>query len=1332
MNRADSTHPVASISKTWSDLLSDCLVKDQLRLRNRLKEILKEGNRKNSSSRNLDHFRAQIERSKRIVENRKKCLPRVSFPANLPVSNRVDDIVTLIHQQQVLVLAGETGSGKSTQIPKMCLSAGRGLKGKIGCTQPRRVAAQSLARRVAEELEVPFGKEVGCKIRFQDESAPQTYIKFMTDGILLSELQNDPMLSEYDTLIIDEAHERSLNIDFILGHLRQMLKKRTDLKLIITSATIDTSIFSKAFEDAPIIEVSGKLYPVEVIYQTLEEDPESTKREKNYVDAAVETVRQILGSTSSGDILVFMPSERDIRESIDTLGKKRNGSVEYVPLFGRLAGSDQQKVFQKTSQRRVIVATNIAETSLTLPGIRYVVDTGLARVSRYSPATHTRRLPIEPIAQSNANQRKGRCGRVAEGVCYRLYSETDFEERPAFLAPEIQRCNLAEVILKMKAFRLGDMETFPFIQPPKDSAIRAGYQLLKELGALNQQNELTDLGHQLARLPMDPTLGRMILEAEQEDVLEEVIVIGSGLSIQDPRERPMEVADQADRAHQRFIHPKSDFLTLLNLWNVYHDEWDRLKTQNQLRKFCKSHFLSYMRMREWRDIYQQIHSVLGEKRKKTKNPKELRLSSDEEQKRYASVHRCILSGLLSQSARRKERNLYVSASGRQAGLFPGSTLFERPKPKEAPKEKRNSKKSGRSGQPEWIVSAEMIETSRTYARTNAAIQAAWIIKLGAHLCKYSYLNPRWNSGSGRVVCTEVVKFNGLEVIAKQSDFAKSNPQAAREIMILEGLVKERDSLNLPFSETNQRVIQSVEERLTRIRHGSFMMLDDLLYDFFEKRLPEDIHSIPALQHHLRRNPKDVQILSIQQKDLLPEEMVQHDADGFPDKVNFGGYEISIDYAYAPGEQHDGATLAMAAEVAEKLTSWDLPWLIPGHRESLILHLLKSLPKSQRRTLMPLQERARAANAALGELGCKDYLDGLVQWLSDRFDIHVSKMNWDIKTLPDHMRPRLKVVSPEGKKIYEGRQLQPSGKAIKSHRKEKQLASWEDACRQWEKHELSGWNFDDLPERILVGENEKQALFAYPGLHLAGGALSVRLFASIRDAEIATEAAWLSICSKQFEREFAWWQKDLSTGTSLTLARTHYISMGTIEEFAADAYSNFLSYLFECPQKLPLKRSKFDNTVQQAKARIMGFWPQAVELLNRVFELKHQLEMESKPYSGLTTDLSSLFPPRWLKHVPYVQLQHYPTYLKAMQIRNERARSNAAKDREKFSRLQPWITQLNSAYRRLSAGHPKWNTWTQLRWMVEDYKVSLFAQELGTPRPVSEKRMRKLLDELGQV
>ncbi|MDG1891958.1 MAG: ATP-dependent RNA helicase HrpA [Verrucomicrobiota bacterium] len=1307
--------------------LENSMVKDQMRLKPRLQMLLDQGAEGSIDAKQFFAIRHQVNRSILNAQKRREGLPSIKYPAELPVAKRREEIVGCIQSNQVLILAGETGSGKSTQIPKMCLNADRGIRGKIGCTQPRRVAAQSLAKRVAQELNVKWGGGVGCKVRFQDETSPHAYIKFMTDGILLSELQHDPMLRDYDTLIIDEAHERSLNIDFILGHLRQLLPQRPDLKLIITSATIDTLIFSEAFWNAPIIEVSGKLFPVEVVYRPLDKEAEALGNQ-SYVDAAVETVCQILKESTQGDILVFMPSERDIRETVDTLRKNAGHQAELMPLFGRLASGDQQRVFQQGRQRRVIVATNIAETSLTLPGIRYVVDSGLARVSRYSPSTHTKRLPVEPIAQSNANQRRGRCGRVAEGICYRLYSQEDFDGRAAFLSPEIQRCNLAEVILKMKAFHLGDMETFPFIQPPKPAAVKSGFRLLQQLGAIEPSHELTEIGQRLAKLPMDPTIGRMILEAVKEDVVEEMVIIASGLSIQDPRERPMEAAMQADDAHRPFLHPKSDFLSLLNLWNAFHMEWDRLKTQNQLRKFCRRHFLSYMRMREWRDIYQQIYSVLKDIRIGSRNDIRSSQKPRDEHLWYACIHRSILSGLLTQCARRKDSNQYASASGRQVGLFPGSVLFER----QSGKKKGSADKArvGKTqGQPEWIISAETVETSRTFARTNASIQPAWVVALGRHLCRYSHLNPRWDGASGRAVCTEVVRLNGLEIASKQVDFGRSNPAAAREIMILEGFVREHPRLNLPFSEDNQRVIQAVEERLTRVRHGACMSLDDLLFDFYDRRLPQAVTSIPGLRHHYKHHPADMEVMHMKAEDLMHGLDASFSPDDFPDTIRFHEHTLAVDYAYAPGEKHDGVTLTLTPEAAGQLDETHLPWLIPGNRESLIVHLLQSLPKNKRRLLMPIQDRARAASVAIG--GCRphEYLAELGHWLSKRFEVTMGHQAWELDCLPEHLRPRLKVVTSKGRLIHEGRHLNGVDRVIQRHGIEQQRDIWEDACRKWERHDIHEWSFGDLPERVLVGTQGEQPLYAYPGLLLDGERIAVRLFRDRGSAEGSTRRGWSALCAKNFDRELAWWQRDLMSSGSLEGARSHYISMGSIEEFQQDAFICLTGFLFECDPLLPLKKEAYDASLRQGRARVMGLWKEAVPLLTQILEVRHQLTVHESPYHGLNADLTSLFPKGWLRHVSYARLRHYPRYLKAMGIRSERARSNSFKDREKMHRLQPWLHQLIDAHKSLLPGDARWSLWTQLRWMLEEYKVSLFAQELGTAGSVSEKRMARLLEQL---
>ncbi|MDR1011105.1 MAG: DUF3418 domain-containing protein, partial [Opitutaceae bacterium] len=845
---------------------------------------------------------------------------RLEFPPELPISARAGEIVTAIAQNQVVILAGETGSGKTTQIPKMCLAAGRGARGRIACTQPRRVAALSISRRVAEELGVSWGREVGCKIRFDDRTSPATIIKFMTDGMLLAEVQNDPMLRAYDTVILDEAHERSLNIDFLLGHLRNLRFKRPGLKIIITSATIDTALFSKAFDDAPIIEVSGRTHPVEVIYAPLDEpgadstssDPTSADDDKNaraealhYIDGAVEAVERIIRETDSGDILVFMPAERDIRETTDLLeGRGRSGrattttaagtagkikNCEIIPLFGRLSGAGQQRVFAPVQRRKIVISTNIAETSLTIPGIRFVVDTGLARVSRYAPQSRTRRLPIEEIAQSSADQRKGRCGRVAEGVCIRLYSEKDCNERPRFAQPEIQRANLADVILRMKAFGLGDIERFPFINMPAAKSIRAGYALLEELGALEasdtdkpaacanthdthdthdtpplppfpnhtdnpvratSQKHLTPIGRELARLPVDPTVGRMILEARKEKCVREVTIIAAALSIQDPRERPLDKQAQADAAHRRFAHADSDFLTLLNIWETFHDEFETM-SQSKLRKFCRDHFLSYTRMREWRDIHAQLIETPAPRDALRKHPAPLHpaplncaplhpVPLHYGTPGYRAIHRSILSGLLGNIALRDDENGgYKSTHDRRVAIFPGSILYTRDEPKRKNDKNPAHKKTITTtitNPPAALVAAEIMETSRLYARTCARIDPRWVLELGSHLLKRTHGEPFWDAEKSRVLVKQRTRLHGLELETRAVSYGKIDPRHATEIFIREALVNDTIAFPLDCLIHNRDIRQKVEDLLTRARDNRYMNLDEGVYRFYAARL----------------------------------------------------------------------------------------------------------------------------------------------------------------------------------------------------------------------------------------------------------------------------------------------------------------------------------------------------------------------------------------------------------------------------------------------------------------------------------------------------------------
>ena len=799
-------------------LLPQAMLPDWVRLGSRAARLFRDRLHPDRHEQILVRLLDQARASVATRDQRQLNIPQVSYAPELPIVARKDEIVAAIRANQVVIIAGETGSGKTTQLPKMCLAAGLGIRAKIGCTQPRRVAALSISRRIAEELSVTWGREVGCKIRFDDRSNADTYIKLMTDGILLAEAQGDPQLSDYDVIIIDEAHERSLNIDFLLGHLKGLLARRNDLKLIITSATIDTQMFSRHFNNAPIIEVSGRVYPVEVIYET-QNSASDEQGDVSYVDAAVQAAERILYESSFGDVLIFMPGERDIRETGDMLEGRFSRDAEIIPLFGRLSSGDQQRVFSPSSQRKIIIATNIAETSLTIPGIRYVIDAGLARISHYNQRTRTKRLPIEPVSQSSANQRKGRAGRVQDGICIRLYSEEDFNARPAFTQPEIQRANLAEVILRMKAFRLGDIETFPFVQPPTPAAIANGYALLQELGALDAQRNLTPLGGDLARLPIDPTLGRMLLQSQQEHASRELLIIAAGLSIQDPRERPLDQKEAAAAAHKRFADPQSDFLALLNIWNAVHNEWEKLRTQGQRRKFCRQHFLSYLRMREWQDLYAQLSDSLADlPLPDPTHPQPLRGGEQNSERAitvpllggarggsvrrecevrrtaaYDAIHRSILSGLIGHVARREERNLYKAAGNREVTMFPGSALYERGerpvKPRDA-KAQKNPPPKPKSNQPPWIVAGEIVETSQLFARTVAGIDPQWIYQLAPHCCKVTHQNPHWSVSNGRVLVEEIITLHGLEVLRRKVAYGNINPKDATAIFIRAALVEE--------------------------------------------------------------------------------------------------------------------------------------------------------------------------------------------------------------------------------------------------------------------------------------------------------------------------------------------------------------------------------------------------------------------------------------------------------------------------------------------------------------------------------------------------------------
>jgi len=1358
-------------------LLPQCLLPDWVRLGRRLARVLRDRHHPDQRDALLDRLRQQVRASIALREERQRNVPQVTYPAELPITARKDEIVAAIRAHQVVVIAGETGSGKTTQIPKMCLDAGLGIEAKIGCTQPRRVAALSISRRIAEELNVGWGREVGCKIRFDDRSSPQTYIKMMTDGILLAETQGDPDLADYNAIILDEAHERSLNIDFLLGHLKGLLGRRKDLKLIVTSATIDTEAFSRHFDNAPIIEVSGRMYPVEVQYQPLDAASEE-RGETSYVDAAVQAAERILYESNSGDLLIFMPGERDIRETGDQLEGRFSGEAEVIPLFGRLSAGDQQRVFAPASRRKIVIATNIAETSLTIPGIRYVIDSGLARLSRYNPRTRVKRLPIEPVSQSSANQRQGRAGRVQEGVCIRLYSEEDFNGRPPFTQPEIQRSNLAEVILRMKAFHLGDIETFPFVQPPTPAAIANGYALLHELGALDEQRALTPLGQDLARLPIDPTLGRMLLQSQREHATQELLIIAAGLSIQDPRERPLDQKDAAAAAHRQFSNPQSDFLSLLNIWNAVHDEWDRLRTQGQRRKFCKQRFLSYLRMREWQDVYSQLHDALDDLGT---------LKLNESNAAYEAIHRSILAGLIGHVGHFEERNTYKTAGNRLVSVFPGSALYARGEPQKKPLHQGSKPPpKPKSTQPQWMVAGEIVETSQLFARTLAGIDPQWIFQLAPHCCKVTHQNPHWNPGAGNVLVEEIVTLHGLEVQRRKVSYGNLNAKEATAIFIRSALVEEnllpsrkapgderdedRDEVRLlravkekkpelppqfRFLTHNRSVREKIENWRTRVRHYSLRDLDQGLAEFYGRHLA-GVSSLHEL-NRLLRDPAAQERLCITEAELAGGQSMGYDAAAFPDAVAIAGQMVPLAYAYAPGEENDGVTLELPFSLAQTVSPGLIEWAVPGLREEMMNELLRALPKSIRRELMPLPPKAAEIAAEFQPAGIS-FLQDLAAFLRRRYGADVKAADWPSNSLPAHLRPRVQIVDNDRKPLAAGRDLAGLQQRLKQTKvqpaNKPDSADWSRAVQQWERYGVSDWNFGDLPQRITVTEGPGLPVYAYPGIEFAEGAVNVRLFRSPDPANAASLVGVGRLVELALQKDLAWLEKDLR---ALSRFEALYAPLGGSAELRETSLEHLRRHLLSSASSPTLSRAALEAAVLEARRRLPGLAPQFIDRLGLILQLRQQVQQRvgapksadpSQPRTlsslsqlGLPTaaravhplavELAGLASARFLERIEYEQLPHLTRYLKALLLRSERAALNPGKDQERQRQIAPYQESLKKLQAQPPRSPEAQRQIETFRWMIEEFKVSLFAQELGTAMPVSAKRLDQQLEAIQQ-
>jgi ATP-dependent helicase HrpA len=1333
-------------------LLPKAMITDRYRLGRELARI-KASKSKTPTNEKINQKLVLLE--KKLQRSVKKRLwrkinrPKPIYNEALPILSKKDDIIDTISNHPVVIISGETGSGKTTQIPKFCLAACCGVGGKIGCTQPRRIAAMTVSKRIAEELGEPLGQSVGYKIRFKDRTNPKAFIKIMTDGILLAETQNDPHLNEYDTIIVDEAHERSLNIDFILGILKTLLKKRKDLKVVITSATIDTEKFSNAFDHAPVIEVSGRMYPVDVRYMPMDPNWENDD-EQTHVDMAVHAVDRLFKETNIGDMLVFMPTEQDIRETCDLIKEKSDKNATILPLFARLSASEQSRVFSQGLRRKVIVATNIAETSITIPGIKYVIDTGLARISRYAPRSRTTSLPVTAISKSSADQRKGRCGRVENGICIRLYSEEDFGGRPLFTSPEILRANLAEVILRMIALNLGDISSFPFIDKPAPKSIQDGFDLLFELGAIvmepNRKKKkkprfsLTPKGKLMAKMPVDPRLSRMLLEAHGEGCLGSLMVIASALSIQDPRERPAEKAQEADQAQKMFCDPFSDFITYLNIWNKYNEVLQKEKTTGRIKKFCKVHYLSFKRMREWRDIHGQLSEVLKEHGLHDKNktdkksriqkrtfsndqPRERMISGTEFSDLYTAIHKALLSGLLSNIAVKKEKNIFQGTKGKEVMIFPGSSLFNAAK--------------------EWIVAAELVETSRLFARTCANIDNTWLEKLGGNLCKYTYFHPHWERKRGQVVAYEQVTLFSLIIIPKRRvSYGRINPDHAAEIFIQSALVEGDIRKKFDFMHHNQNLIDNVKNMEDRIRRKDILVGEADLFDFYMKRL-KGCYDIQTLKRYLKQHEND-HFLRMKPHDVTRYVPDEKELSLFPDRIDLGGFSLDCTYRFQPGSSDDGVTINIPAPMTALVPSESLGWMVPGLYREKITTLIKGLPKLFRKKLVPV---ADTADIIIREMpkSKSSLITALGNFIYSRFGIDIPSSAWPNDLLPDHLKMRISIADAKGNELYSGRDPNMLSRPVSKKAGPVASAEMNAAKKYWERTRITRWDFPDLPEYIELKDKNMAPWLVYPGLQNINPkekSVSLRLFQNNETAIESHKEGVALLFAIHFSKDLKFLKKALKLPKHMEI-KSKYFGGPTV--FGKRMYEHIIKKLF-----FKNIRSK-DTFYAYAKSIAQSILSQGRELLNLsllVLETYHNtrttiftLETAHNTNTavleflkGLRTELSKLIPETFVDLYDAHRINHLVRYMKALEIRANRAMVDFEKDRTKSEEIQIFTKSLNRLLKGLTntTSKEKRAAIETYFWLIEEYKVSVFAQELKTSVPVSKKRLEDKLNEIQRM
>lgn len=1276
--------------------LDELTLIDKIKLKRQLIELKK---KPSLTDENLANVTAKFESGMRFYQQRTQSCPTINYPENLPVVAKKADIYQAINDHQVVIIAGETGSGKTTQIPKICLELGRGIKGYIGHTQPRRLAARSVAARIAEELQTELGTTVGYKVRFSDHVNETTLVKLMTDGILLAEIQQDRLLMQYDTIIIDEAHERSLNIDFILGYIKQILPKRPDLKVIITSATIDPERFSKHFNDAPIIEVSGRTYPVDVRYRPIADQEENGDQLQAIINAIDE-----LSHEERDDILIFLTGEREIRDVADALNKLALPHTEVLPLYARLSASEQNRIFQSHHGQRIVLATNVAETSLTVPGIKYVIDPGLARISRYSFRTKVQRLPIEPISQASANQRKGRCGRTSNGICIRLYDEQDFLSRVEFTEPEILRTNLASVILQMTSLGLGDIAAFPFVEAPDQRNIQDGVRLLDELSAIKFKHnhyQLTEIGLSLAQLPLDPKLGRMIIEAKKQGCIKEVMIIASALSIQDPRERPLDKQQASDEKHRRFIDKESDFLTLVNLWN-YLKEQQKALSGNQFRRLCKQEYLNYLRIREWQDVYTQLRQTI----------KELKFSINSIPADYRAVHCSLLSGLLSHiGLKDADKHEYLGARNIKFAIFPNSGLFKKP--------------------PKWCVVAELVETSRLWGRIAARIDPEWLELLGKDLIKRSYSDPHWSKSQGTTIASEKVILFGLPIVASRLiNYSQIDPVVSRQLFIRHALVEGDWQTRHAFFQQNRVLISDVEELEHKSRRRDILVDDEVLYQFYEQRIDKQAISARHFDSWWNKiQPSQPDLLNFEKSMLVNDSANTVSSLDYPDYWHQDNLKLPLTYQFEPGKDEDGVTVHIPLPVLNQVNEQGFEWQIPGLRQDLIIALIKSLPKPIRRNLVPAPnyasaflERVIPMSAPLFELLQKEFrrMTGTL----------IEREDWQLDQVADYLKITFRIVDHKNRKLAEGKDLVLLKQQLKDQ--VQQTLSTVTHDERIEKSGITEWNFGQLPQSY-ESKRGQYTIKAYPTLVANNDGISIKLVDTEVEQQQLARLGLRRLLLLNIPSPIKYLHEKLPNKAKLGL---YFNTFGSVLEVIDDCIACGIDLLIESHGGLVWNDNEFESLLTYVKAHINKKVVDIAQQVERILTLTFSINKKLKgrvdlnlafALSDVKAQLAHLIYKGFIADSGYKRLSDIYRYLQAMDKRLEKLAVDVNRDRANMLKIE----QVQQAYQQLLNKLPTDKRHepevTNVRWMIEELRVNFFAQQLGTPYPISEKRILQQID-----